>query len=183
MAEQNAHTETAHTETSGGHEGGFPPFQQDTFATQLFWLAITFILLYVVMSRIALPRVASIIDARRAKVEGDLAEANKLKAGADDAMAAYEKSLAEARGRAQTIGAETRDRLAAEAEKNRKALDDQLNAKLAEAEKAIAATKSQAMASVRSIAADAASAIVTRLTGASVPDGAVSDAVDRALKR
>jgi F-type H+-transporting ATPase subunit b len=178
MAEQNAHTET-----SGDHKGGFPPFQKDTFASQLFWLAITFVLLYVVMSRIALPRVGAIIDARRAKIDGDLADANKLKINADDAMTAYEKSLAEARNRAQTIGAETRDRLHAEAEKNRKVLDDQLNAKLVQAEKTIAETKSQAMASVRSIAADAAGAIVAKLTGAAASDSAISDAVDRALKR
>ncbi len=178
MAEQNAHTET-----SGDHKGGFPPFQKDTFATQLFWLVITFVLLYVVMSKIALPRVGAIIDARRAKIDGDLADANKLKVSADDAMTAYEKSLAEARGRAQTIGAETRDRLHAEAEKNRKALDEQLNEKLAQAEKTIAATKSQAMTSVRSIASDAAAEIVTKLTGTAAPDSAISDAVDRALKR
>ena len=178
MAEQNAHTET-----SGGHKGSFPPFQKDTFASQLFWLTITFVLLYVVMSKIALPRVGAIIDARRSKIDGDLADANKLKTSAGDAMTAYEKSLAEARNRAQTIGAETRDRLHAEAEKNRKVLDDQLNAKLVQAEKAIDETKSRAMTSVRAIAADAAAAIVTRLTGATVPDSSISDAVDRALKR
>lgn len=178
MAEQ-----TAHTETSGEHKGAFPPFQKDTFATQLFWLVITFVLLYVVMSKIALPRVGALIDARRAKIDGDLAEANKLKAGADDAMTAYEKSLAEARNRAQTIGAETRDRLHVEAEKNRKALDEQLNEKLAQAEKTIAATKSEAMVSVRSIASGAAAEIVTKLTGTAASDSAISDAVDRALKR
>ena len=144
MAEQ-----TAHTETSSEHKGAFPPFQKDTFATQLFWLAITFVLLYVVMSRIALPRIGAIIDARRTKIDGDLADANKLKTSADDAMTAYEKSLAEARNRAQTIGAETRDALHVEAEKNRKALEEQLNAKLHEAEKAIDETKSRAMTSVR----------------------------------
>jgi F-type H+-transporting ATPase subunit b len=178
MAEQNAHTET-----SGGHKSGFPPFQKDTFATQLFWLAITFGLLYVVMSRIALPRVGAIIEARRARIDSDLADANKLKTNADDAMTAYEKSLAEARDRAHTIAAETRDRLHAEAEKNRKALEEQLNVKLMQAEKAIAETKARAMASVRSIAADAAAAIVTRLTGTAVPETAISEAVDRALKR
>ena len=178
MAEQNAHTET-----SGGHKGAFPPFQKDTFASQLFWLAITFVLLYVVMARIALPRVGAIIAARRAKIDGDLADANKLKTNADDAMAAYEKSLAEARNRAQTIGAETRDRLHVEAEKNRKVLDDQLNAKLTQAEKTIAETKSQAMAGVRAIAADAAGAIVAKLTGIAASDSAISDAVDHALKR
>ena len=178
MAEQKAHTET-----SGGHKGGFPPFQKDTFASQLFWLAITFVLLYVVMSKIALPRIGAIIESRRARIDGDLTEANRLKVGAETAMTAYEKSLTEARNRAQTIGAETRDRLNAEAEKNRKALDEQLNVKLAEAEKSIAATKTEAMVSVRSIAAEAAAAIVTRLTGTVAPESTISQAVDRVLKR
>jgi F-type H+-transporting ATPase subunit b len=177
MAEQ-----TAHTETSGGH-GSFPPFQKDTFASQLFWLVIAFGLLYVLMSKVALPRVGAIIDARRARIDGDLADANRLKVSAEEAMSAYEKGLAEARNRAQTIGNETRDRLNAEAEKNRKALDEQLNVKLALAEKSIAATKTQAMASVRSIAIEAAGAIVMRLIGTTAPESAVGAAVDTVLKR
>ncbi len=174
--------ENAHTEVPGGH-GGFPPFQKETFASQLFWLVIAFVLLYVLMSKLALPRVGSIIEARRSRIDGDLAAANQLKTSADAAMAAYEKSLAEARSRAQTIGNETRDRLNAEAEKSRKALDEQLNAKLAEAEKTIAATKASAMSNVRSIATDAASAIVTRLTGTAPADAAVASAIDSVLKR
>jgi len=178
MAEPTA----AHTEVPAGHPN-FPPFQQDTFASQLFWLAITFALLYIVMAKVALPRVGSIIEARRARIDGDLGEANRLKLSAEDAMAAYEKSLAEARGRAQTIGNETRDRLNAEAEQSRKALDEQLNKKLAEAEKTIAATKLQAMSNVRSIAIDAAGAIVTRLIGTAPAESAVAGAVDSVLKR
>jgi len=175
--------ENTHTEVPGGHGKGFPPFQKETFASQLFWLVIAFVLLYVLMSKIALPRVGSIIDARRSRIDGDLAAANELKTSADTAMAAYEKSLTEARGRAQTIGNETRDRLNAEAEKSRKALDEQLNVKLAEAEKTIAATKTAAMSNVRSIATDAASAIVTRLIGTAPADTAVASAIDSVLKR
>jgi len=177
MAETNQHTEVP-----AGHRA-FPPFEKDTFASQLFWLVITFVLLYVVMSKIALPRVGSIIDARRSRIDGDLASANQLKTSADEAMSAYEKSLVEARSRAQTIGNETRDRLNAEAEKSRKALDEQLNAKLAEAEKTIAATKSSAMTNVRSIATDAASAIVARLIGTAPAETTVASAVDSVLKR
>lgn len=177
MAEQNAHTEVPAGHTS------FPPFQKDTFASQLFWLFITFALLYVVMSKLALPRVGAIIDARRARIDGDLAAANQLKTSADTAMSAYEKSLVEARSRAQTIGNETRDRLNAEAEKSRKALDEQLNGKLAEAEKTIAATKASAMGNVRSIAADATSAIVARLIGTVPAETTVAGAVDSVLKR
>ena len=174
---------SAHTEAPSGGHGSFPPFQKDTFASQLVWLAITFVVLYVVMAKLALPRVGAIIQDRQTKIAGDLAEANNLKTQADAALAAYEKSLAEARARAQTLAAETRSKLNAEAEIKRKAIEDQLGVKLAQAEKTIAATKSAAMGNVRGIAADAAAAIVTRLIGAPANEQAVVAAVDDVLKR
>jgi F-type H+-transporting ATPase subunit b len=170
------------TEAPGGHRG-FPPFEKETFASQLVWLAVCFVLLYLLMAKIALPRVGSVIDARRNRIEGDLGEANRLKVSADEAMAAYEKALAEARNRAQAMAAETRDKLNAEADKSRRALEEQLNAKLAEAERAIAGTRAQAMSNVRTIAIDAAGAIVARLTGSAPAEGAVAGAVDAVLKR
>ncbi len=173
----------AHTEVPGGHGGGFPPFQKETFASQLFWLAVCFILLYVLMAKLALPRVGSIIEARRSRIEGDLAAASRLKLSADEAMADYEKALAEARSRAQALASEMRDRLSADAEKSRKALEEQLNGKLAEAEKTIAGTRAQAMSNVRTIAIDAAGAIVARLTGSSPAENTVAGAVDAVLKR
>ena len=175
---------TAHTEAPGApHKAPFPPFNQQTFPSQLFWLAICFVLLYLMTWRLVQPRVAGIIDSRRDRISGDLAEASRLKAESEQAIAAYEKALADARTRAQTIASETRDRLQAEADRNRKRLEEQLNARLAEAEKTIAATKSAAMASVRGIATEAAAAIVTRLTGVTAPGTAVTAAVDAALKR
>jgi F-type H+-transporting ATPase subunit b len=107
MAEP-AHTAATAHPAEGGH-GAFPPFQSETFASQLVWLAVAFVLLYVLMSKLALPRVASIIEARQKRIEGDLAEAGLLKTQSDEAMAAYEKALADARARAQSIANETRD--------------------------------------------------------------------------
>jgi F-type H+-transporting ATPase subunit b len=177
-----AETTTAHTEAPGGH-GAFPPFDRETFPSQLFWLVVCFVLLYLITARLVQPRVAGIMDSRKNRISGDLAEASRLKTEAEQAIAAYEKALADARTRAQTIASETRDRLQAEAERNRKSLEQQLNARLAEAEKTIAATKSAAMANVRGIATEAAAAIVTRLTGVAAPDAKVTAAVDAALKR
>ena len=107
----------------------------------------------------------------------------KTKNQSDEAIAAYEKALADARARAQTIANETRERQAAEAEKTRGRLEDALNVKLAEAEKSIAATKQAAMANVRGIAVDATKAIVERLIGSVPADAAVDAAVTDALKR
>src|SRR6478735_10067144 len=174
---------TAHTEHPGGGKPQFPPFNKETFASQLFWFAIFFIALYVIIARLAIPRIGGIIEARRGRVEGDIAEANRLKEQSEAALRAYEKSLADARGRAQQLAGEARDKLNAEAEVTRKRLEGELNSKLADAEKTIAATKPAAMANVRGIAVDTASAIVQRLIGTAPSSSAVEAAVADALKQ
>ena len=165
------------------HDGGFPPFQSQSFASQLVWLAIAFVLLYVLMSRLALPKVGGVIENRQKQIDGDVAEAGRLKQQSDEAIATYEKALADARGRAQAIANDMREKQAAEAEAARKKTEDALNAKLADAEKTIAATKQAAMGNVRAIAEDAATAIIERLTGSAPSQKAVADAVTDVLKR
>ena len=181
MAE--THTTSIEHVPAGEHKGGFPPFQSQTFASQLVWLVIAFVLLYVLMAKLALPRVGAIIESRQKRIDDDIAEAGTLKAQSDEAVAAYEKALADARARAQAIANETRDSQAAAAEVRRKTLEDELNVKLAEAEKTIAGTKQAAMSNVRGIAEDATRAIVERLIGLAPSDNAVTDAVAEALKR
>lgn len=172
----------AHTAADGGAKGAFPPFQKETFASQLVSFFIAFALLYFIVSKIALPRVGKLLGDRQGKIDADLAEAQKFKDESDTALKAYEKELADARARAQAIGAETRDKLAAQSESERKALEDSLAAKLAQAEKTIAQTRTTAMSNVSSIAADAASAIVQRLTGAQPDAAAVQSAVSASIK-
>src|SRR5690606_17195638 len=140
---------TAHTEQPSGGKPDFPPFNVETFASQLVWLAIFFVALYVIIARLAVPRISHTVEARRDRIAGDFAEANRLKEQSDAAMAAYEKALADARGRAQALAGEARDKLNAEADKARHALEGELNTRLAKAEETIAATKSAAMANVR----------------------------------
>jgi F-type H+-transporting ATPase subunit b len=172
----------AHTEAHGGAKPQFPPFNKETFASQIFWFVITFVLLYLLMSRIALPRVGAIVDARSGKIAGDLADAQKLKDETDQAVAGYEKKLADARTNAQSIAGQTRDKLMGEAEERRKTLEAKLTDRLHEAEKTIAQTKTQAMSNVRGIATETASAIVERLIGTKPDTKTVGDAVDQSLK-
>jgi F-type H+-transporting ATPase subunit b len=162
---------------------GFPPFEKQTFASQLLWLAIFFIALYAIIARLAIPRIGGIIAARAQRVGDDLGEANRLKDQSDAALNAYEASIADARGRAQTLANETRDRLNAEAEEHRRRLETDLNARLVKAEEVIAATKTAAMTNVHGIAADTASAIVERLIGNAPSGAAIEAAVTEALKR
>jgi F-type H+-transporting ATPase subunit b len=160
--------ETVHTETGvapkGEHGGAFPPFDSTTFASQLVWLAITFGLFYLILSRIITPRIGNILETRDARIKGDLAEAAKMKEEADFAVAAYEQELATARSNATKIGNEARDVPKAEADQERKASEAALEKKLADADKRIAAVRATGMASVGKIAEDTAAAILAKLT-------------------
>ena len=168
---------TAHSEVPAGH-GAFPPFQAQHFPSQLFWLAISFVLLYVLMSKIALPRIGAIMAERSKLIGDDLAAAERLKEQSNAAHAAYEKSLADARSRAQSIASSTREKQANEAEAAQKRLEAQLHERLAAAEQSITATRTTAMGNVRSIAADTASAIVERLIGKAPADHEIAAALD-----
>jgi F-type H+-transporting ATPase subunit b len=181
MAEPHT-TSTEHV-PAGEHKGAFPPFQSQTFASQIVWLVIAFVLLYALMAKWALPRVGRIIESRQKRIADDVADAERLKVQSDEAVAAYEKALADARARAQAIANETREQHQAAADATRKTLEGELNVKLAEAEKSIAATKQAAMANVRAIAEDAARAIIKRLIGSEPSDKAVAEAVADVLKR
>lgn len=169
------------TEAPGGAKAPFPPFNQDTFGSQLFWLVICFVVLYVLLSRWALPRVASIFANRSGRIESDLETAKRLAAESQAAEEAYEKALADARAKAQNIANATRAEFAAKAEETRKRLEAELTAKLADAERRIDTTKKSAMANVRGIAADAAGEIVKRLTGGEPNKQSIERAVDAAL--
>jgi F-type H+-transporting ATPase subunit b len=161
---------------SGGH-ANFPPFDTSTFPSQIFWLVLTFGALYYYMSKRYLPQVGGVIDARHARIAKDLDEATRLQQQAEAAAEAHEKSLADARAKAQSLAQATRDQLAADADAKRKALEDELAAKLSLAETQIAATRAQAMTNVASIASEATGAIVERLIGRSVDPGVIAAAV------
>ncbi|MFY9692686.1 MAG: F0F1 ATP synthase subunit B' [Xanthobacteraceae bacterium] len=173
---------TATTQAPAKHNS-FPPFQTENFPSQLAWLALSFVLLYVVMARVALPRVGSILKARADRMSDDLAAASQFKERSDAAHAAYEKSLSDARARAQGIAHSTREQHAREAEQLHKRLETEMHERLAAAERSIAQTRNAAMSNVGSIAADAASAIVERLIGQSPAKDTVAAAVGDAMKR
>ncbi|MBX9739444.1 MAG: F0F1 ATP synthase subunit B' [Beijerinckiaceae bacterium] len=162
----------------GAHaQGVFPPFDSTTFAPQLIWLALIFGALYLLMSRVALPRVERILENRRARIAGDLDEASAMQHRAQAASLAYDKTLADAKGKAQTLAQQMRDQLAADSDAKRKALEADLNARLVAAEASISQTKAQAMTHVGEIAAQAASDIVRHITGKPADEQAIARAM------
>lgn len=165
------------TAAEGSAGSNFPPFDSSTFAPQLVWLAISFGLLYLIMSRFALPRVASVLAERRERIHRDLAEAERLKAETDAALNSYEKSLADARSKAQGLAKGMRDKVASDMDRERRRVDEANAAKLAETEARIADTKAKALANVDALAAETASAIVERLIGQPIDANDVRQAV------
>ena len=164
----------------GGGHGVFPPFDPSTYPSQILWFLIAFAILYALMSRIALPRVGEIKQMRRDKIAGELDEAKRLQAQADAAGAAYEKTLADAKARAQTLAQEMHAKLAAETASKRHELEADLNTRLAAAEAQIRDMKAKAMSNVSAIAREAAAQIVQHLTGRPADVNAIARAQNEA---
>ena len=163
-------------------EGGFPPFKSQTFPSQIFWLTVTFAFLFVVLWRFAGPRIQGAIAERRGKINAELAAAEQNRRGAEDALAAYEAPLIEARERARGAAEETRTKFAQEAESAKAAADQEADAVTAKAEERIAALQAEARRHISDVAKDAVIEIVSRLTGETVSPQEAADAVQNAVK-
>jgi len=158
-----------------------PQLDISTFVPQIFWLAVSFAVLYVLMSRVALPRMAAILEMRAGRIEGDLKEARKLKAEADAAVAAYEQSLASARAAAQAEIAGTNARINAEQDRRRQDMEASLSAQAATAEARIRAIRDAAMSDLQIVAAEVARTMASKLTGSDIGTEAAANAVARTL--
>jgi len=158
-----------------------PQLDYHTFVPQLVWLAITFIVLYLLMSFVALPKVKGAIEGRRRHIDSDLGRATELKTEAEAALAAYQKALADARAAAQETLRQTGARLAAEAAERQREVSATLAAQIAAAEARIAAGKEAALAEIRGVATEVGSAVVEKLTGVAPSAATMTSAVGHSL--
>jgi F-type H+-transporting ATPase subunit b len=162
----------------GAHPRAFPPLDPTNFAPQLIWLALSFGLLYLLVKRVALPRIGEMVQQRSDRIRRDLEQAEKLKIDTEQALDNYERALSAARTRAGALAKDVREKLNADIQKQRGAIDAEIARQLVAAERSIGETKAKALASVGDIAGDVAAAIVARLTGKQVS----RDEVQRALR-
>ncbi len=159
----------------------FPPLDPTTFASQLIWFAIAFGALYLMMSRVALPKIGAVIDERKLRIRRDLDEAERLKGETEKALKAYEQAVAEARGNASQIAQATRDKLKSEVDAERTRVDREIGERIAKAEAQIKSATASAMGKVNDIATDTAEAIVNALVGLKPDRGDVASAVRSVL--
>jgi F-type H+-transporting ATPase subunit b len=175
MASMNAGTEVP----AGGQKAVFPPFDATTFPSQLIWLAIFFVILYTLVSRLVVPRVGGTLDARAAKIEGDLARASKLKAEAEALVVSRESALSAARNSARALADETKAQANREIDATRHDLEGKLATRIEQSEATIVESRTKALSNVGKIASELTEAMVAQLVGMNVD----ADAVKKALKK
>ena len=172
-------TDAAKAAAEHGSGGAvFPPFDFTTFVPQLFWLAVTFTILYVVLARVALPRIAAVLEERRDKIADDLDKAEELRREAEASLAAYEKAIADARANAARIVGDARADIKAESDARLAEVEAEITGLVSAAEERISATKTAAISEMRGVAVEIASDITTRLLGSAPPQTVVEQAVD-----
>jgi F-type H+-transporting ATPase subunit b len=174
-------TITGH-ETTVEHKQGLPQLNFETFAGQLFWLALSLIFLFIVVWRVAAPKIGGVIAARAGRIKGDIDAAAEARRKSEEALAGYEKALADARTRALKIGDDMRKVSQAETDAKSAAEAQRVAADTAKAEARIGEMRKAAMANVATLASDVAGEIIAKLTGETAPASDVTAAVRAALK-
>ncbi|WP_375546094.1 F0F1 ATP synthase subunit B' [Sedimentimonas flavescens] len=179
-----AHDAGAVAAEAAGHaaeSAGMPQLDFSTFGNQIFWLLVTLVVIYWVLSRIALPRIAAVLADRQGTIAGDLAAAEDYKLKAKDAEAAYEKALADARAQAQKIVGEARAEIQKELDVATAKADAEISARAAESEARITEIRAGALEAVEAVARDTAAEIVSTL-GGKADASALAEAVGARLK-
>lgn len=159
-----------------------PQFDPTSFPSQLFWLVVTFVILYVLISRFAIPRIGDVMEQRQKMMDDDLDRAAQLKAEAETAVQTYEKALAEARAKAHEVMKAATDEMSRKAEARNREVAGRLAQQIADGEARIGKARDEALASVREVATDAAQAIAAKLADVTLADDKVDAAVGAALQ-
>jgi len=157
---------------------GMPQLDFSTFGNQIFWLVVTLVVIYLILSRVALPRIAGVLAGRSGTISNDLAAAEELKANAVAAEEAYNQALSDARAEAAKIVASTKADMKAELDAAIAKADAEISQKTAESEKVISEIRATALESVEEVAKNTAMALVSALGGkedAKTIDAAVSN--------
>lgn len=160
-----------------------PQFDPISFSAQLFWLLISLVILYGMISRFAIPRVADALEKRQRMIDDDLEQATRLERQSESAIQVYEAALAQARAQAQSSIKTVSEAASREAERRTAELSARLNSQIKEGEARIVFLRDNALSNVRSVAADVSARIVVHLTGVSTVDAAKAEhAVDAIVK-
>ncbi|WP_208347197.1 F0F1 ATP synthase subunit B' [Pseudaestuariivita rosea] len=169
------------TESGAAEAVGMPQLDFSTFPNQIFWLVVTIVVIYFILSRVALPRIGAVLAERQGSITNDIAAAEEYKLKAKEAEEAYNKALADARTEAQRIVAEAKAEIQADLDQAIAKADAEISAQAAESEKRIGEIRESAMDSVTEVAKETTKAIVASF-GGKADARSVNAAVNARLK-
>lgn len=161
--------------------GGLPQLDLTTFPSQIFWLAVTCVVLFQLMNKVALPRIASVLEERADAIADDLDRAEEFKRKAAEAEEAYNQALADARAKAQGIAGEARAEIQKDVDAALAKADAEISARTAESEKRIREVRDSAKAAVAEVANDTAAAVIEAVMPEALDAKAVKAAVQARL--
>ena len=160
-----------------------PQLDPTTFVPQLFWLMVTFVLLYLVMWKIAIPRISDVLQDRQKRIDSDLEKAEELKKEAQSVREAYEKLVTNASNKAQETIRAAREKVAADALAQHASLTEKITDQTSAAENRISAAKNQALADIRTVAVEATQLAASKLIGQKISEREVEAAVSKSLDK
>jgi F-type H+-transporting ATPase subunit b len=164
------------------YAAGLPQLDPSTYSSQVIWLVVTFVILYALMAKVALPKIGEVLEERQSRIDDNLAKAEELKSQADAAAQTYETSLSDARTKAFDAIRAVKDKAHAEAQARQSELNADLQAKIASSEQAIAKARDEALSGIKTVAIDVAASAVEKLIGEAPDETAIGSAIDAALK-
>lgn len=175
----NGHGDGAHAGEE--HQGGMPQLNPDSFPSQLFWLAVLFTVFYILIAKMALPRVAEVLEERQSRIEQDLNKAEVLNAEAKEVAKAYEKTIEEARNQARALMVEAHEAITQQANERHQAFAAELDSRVSEAEQRIGAARNEALSAMRSMSAELVQATTQKLAGLEIAPEEAAAAVDAVM--
>jgi F-type H+-transporting ATPase subunit b len=173
----------AHAAEAGHAEkSGMPQLDPSTYASQIFWLAVTFLIFFLIAWRVALPKIGRVLEDRRERIDRDVSKAQEVRNEAEAVLAEYEKLSAEGRASAQVVLREANELAAAEAAAEHEKLAKKLAGDIEKAERRIAEARSSALEGIGDVAAEIAQSAAAKLIGLEVSKSDAEGAVSRAVK-
>ena len=177
-------SEAVHAEAEHAEENvGFPQLKPESYPSQIFWLVISFTLLYFLMSKVALPGVGQVIETRAAQQEGNLSQAASMQQEAESVKTAYEASVAKARAQAQEVIAAAEQEISERAQAENAKFGEHARKRVATAEQAIEKAKAEALASIADVSAEISAEIVGKVSGIQVTKNDTKKAVTTVMKK
>ena len=170
-------------EAFAAESGGMPQLNPEFWISQIFWLTLTFGILYIILSKLILPKISDNLESRKSQILENIEAAEKQREDSESKLKEYEEIISKSKIEANSIFNQTKDKVTKDINAKREVLDKQIDKEIAEAEKEIQILRDGAPDKINKIAIEASSELIQKLIGAEVNNSSISAIVNDLSKR